>query len=59
MLFEIFNDKGHRVFFTNSENCLPEKNNLEAMLKNGYKFKCDDKTLTRKAINELYSKISK
>lgn len=59
MLFEIFNDKGHRVFMTNSENCLPEKEHINSMIANGYKVKLDSKTLTKKATLELYSKTSK
>lgn len=57
--FEIYNDKNRRVFLTNSINCLPEKEHLDSMLKNGYKVKLDNKVLTKKAINELYSKTSK
>ena len=55
-LFEIYNDKNRRVFCTNTQSCLPPKEHLDSMLKNGYKVKLDGKILTKKAINELYSK---
>lgn len=58
-LFEIYNDKNRRVFCTNGQSCLPQKEHLDSMLKNGYKVKLDNKALTKKAINELYSKTSK
>ena len=58
-LFEVYNDKNRRVFFTNSINCLPAKEHLDSMLKNGCKVKLDNKGPTKKAINELYSKTSK
>ena len=54
MKFEIYNNKNERVFITSSIECLPQKEYLDSMIKNGYKFKLDDKTLTKKQIIELY-----
>lgn len=58
-LFEIYNDKNRRVFWTNSQNCLPPKEHMDSMVKNGYKVKVGNKILSKKGINELYSKPSK
>ena len=56
MLFEVYNDKAKRVYFTHDISCIPEKEHIDSMLKNGYKIKVEGKTLTKKAINELYKK---
>lgn len=56
-LFEIYNDKNRRVFWTNSINCLPQKEHLDSMIKNGCKIKVNNKQLGKKAINELYKEV--
>ena len=56
MLFEIFNDKDTRVFITHYESCIPEKSDIDSMLKSGHKFRLDSKLLTKKALNELINK---
>ena len=53
MLFEIYTEKGRRLFYTTSEECLPPKEQINSMLNAGYKFKLDGKLLTKKALNEL------
>lgn len=53
--FEIFNDKGHRVFITHDKMCIPKKEDIDSMLSNSYKIKLDNKNATKKMINELYS----
>lgn len=58
-LFEIFNEKGSRVFVTKEIVCLPEKEHLNSMLLNKYKIKIDGKTATKKTINEIYSRTQK
>lgn len=52
-LFEIYNEKGNRLFYTNSEECLPPKEQISSMLNAGYKFKLNGKSITKKALNEL------
>ena len=52
-IFEIFNDKGRRVFYTYDKTCIPSKEQLEAMFKGGYKIKLNGVTVTKKKINEL------
>lgn len=52
-LFEIYTEKGSRLFYTSSEECLPSKEQINSMLNVGYKFKLDGKTLSKKALNEL------
>lgn len=53
-LFEIYNDKNKVVFWTNSKSCLPEKEHIDSMLRNGYKIKVDGKQPAKKAINDIY-----
>lgn len=55
-LFEVFNEKGNRVFFTIYDSCIPSKDEIDIMTKNGYKFKANGKFLTKKAINKLLKK---
>lgn len=44
MKFEIFNLQGKRVFWTESEKCVPSKEELAYMVKNSrYKVKMDGK----------------
>lgn len=52
-IFEIFNDKGRRVFYTYDKICIPSKEQLEAIFKSGYKIKLNGVTVTKKKINEL------
>jgi hypothetical protein len=53
MLFEIYNEKGRRLFYTSSEECLPSKEQTNSMLNAGYKFKLDGKILSKRAVSEL------
>ena len=53
MLFEIYNEKGNRVFYTDCKNCLPSIEQVNAMLNDGYKFKLDAKSISKKNISEL------
>lgn len=53
MLFEIYNDKGNRVFYTDNKNCLPSIEYINAMLNDGYKFRVDEKLISKRAIGEL------
>lgn len=53
MLFEIYTEKGRRLFYTSSEEGLPPKEQINSMLNAGYKFKLDGKTISKKILNEL------
>lgn len=53
MLFEIYSEKGGRLFYTSSEECLPSKEQINSMLNAGYKFKLDGKILAKKSLSEL------
>ena len=53
MLFEVYNDKGRRVYFTHDFSCIPEKEHIDSMMKNGYKIKLNNAIMTKKKINEL------
>lgn len=44
MLFEEFNSKGKRIFFTESKECIPSKKELEYRNEtNGHTYKMDGK----------------
>lgn len=58
MLFEIYSEKGRRLFYTTSEECLPPKEQINSMSKAGYKFKLDNKTVTIKKIKEQLKEAS-
>lgn len=53
-IFEIYNNKNHRVFYTYQQSCIPDKKTLNNMIVNGHKIKIDNKTVTKKAINEMF-----
>lgn len=52
MKFEVINDKGQVVMTTTSENCIPDKDDIESMSKSGYKFRIDGKVVTKKKLSE-------
>lgn len=53
-LFEIFNSKSKRVFYTHQKTCIPNKSQLYEMIKLGYKIKIDNKIATKKIIDEIF-----
>ena len=53
MLFEVYSEKGSRLFYTSNEECLPPKEQVNSMMNAGYKIKLDGKLLTKKVLNEL------
>lgn len=55
MIFEIFDEKGKRVFFTYDINCVPNKTQLNSMIKGGYKLKLNEKFITKKKLEEIIS----
>ena len=56
MEFEIFNDKGNRVFYTHQEQCIPTKSQISSMSKQGYKFKIDGKNISKTKALEMARK---
>lgn len=66
MKFEVFNDKKNRKFWCESKACLPTISEITAMSKIGYKFKMDNKVISKTALinyikgdkNEDTNKIS-
>ena len=56
-IFEVFNDKGKRLFFTYDKSCIPPKEQLEAIIKDGYKIKVNETTITKKKLNELLKEM--
>lgn len=56
-IFEVFNDKSKRLFFTYDKLCIPPKEQLEAIIKDGYKIKVNGATITKKKLNELLKEI--
>lgn len=59
MKFEIFNEKNKVVFNTQEKQCLPDKHQINTMIKIGYKFKIDGKLLTKKQLTELINNKEK
>lgn len=53
MKFEVVNDKGKVVFNTTEISCLPTKTEINSMIKAGYKFKLDNKSITKKKLEEI------
>lgn len=56
-IFEVFNDKGKRLFFTYDKSCMPPKEQLEAIIRDGYKIKVNGTTVAKKKLNELLKEI--
>lgn len=56
-IFEVFNDKGKRLFFTYEKSCIPPKEQLKAIIKDGYKIKVNGATITKKKLDELLKEI--
>ena len=59
MKFEAINPFGKTVMNTEYEECVPDKEQTESMLKVGYKFKHDGKILNRKELNEFLRNIGR
>lgn len=53
MKFEILDEKGKAVFNTNMIECIPVKNHIDMMSKSGYKFKIDNKIISKKKLEEF------
>ena len=53
MKFEVINDKNKVVMHTESMSCIPNREIVESMITSGYKFKVDNKILTKKKIIDL------
>lgn len=53
MKFEVINDKNKVVMHTESISCIPDRGIIESMIAAGYKFKIDNKILTKKKIIDL------
>ena len=53
MKFEIIGYDGINRMTMHEESCFPTVEELQSMLKLGYKFKLDDKTLTKGAVLDL------
>ena len=53
MKFEVLTDKGQVVMITTSTICIPDKNIIEYMSKADYKFKLNNKPITKKKLEEF------
>ena len=53
MKFEAINPFGKTVMNTEYEECVPDKEQIESMLKVGYKFKRDGKMLNKKELSNF------
>ena len=53
MKFEIVNQDGKTVMQTESTECIPDRENIDLMIKGKYKFKIDGKIVSKKKIDEI------
>lgn len=53
MKFEVINPFGKVVYNTEYEERVPDKEQIDSMLKAGYKFKLNGKNLNRKELNNF------
>lgn len=56
MIFEIFNEKGARIFYTYQEQCIPSKSEIKSMLASNHKIKLDGKNLSKTKAIEIARK---
>ncbi|MBS7360332.1 MAG: hypothetical protein KIG53_06990 [Oscillospiraceae bacterium] len=56
MKFEVVNFDGETVFNTKSKRCIPQRHQIESMLKAGYKIKIDGKVVSKKKLFEIIDK---
>lgn len=56
MEFEIFNEKGIRIFYTYQKQCIPTKSEMKSMLANNHKIKMDGKNLSKTKALEVARK---
>ena len=53
MKFEVINNQGETVMYTFHISCLPTLRQVKSMVKNGYKFKIDDKIVSKGKVEQL------
>ena len=56
MEFEIFNEKGARIFYTYQEQCIPSKSEIKSMLASNHRIKLDGKNLSKTKAIEIARK---
>ena len=56
MKFEIFCGDNRILFQTEQVKYIPNDTEIKAMIKNGYKFKIDGKSVNKKKIDEIIQK---
>ena len=59
MKFEVLNKDGCIIFNTPHEVCLPPIKHIDSMIKAGYKFKLDGKSITKNKLIENFNNIYK
>ena len=53
MKFEVINDKGRTMMSTTCLSCIPDADQIDAMIKYGYKFKINGKSVPKKKVIEF------
>lgn len=48
MKFEVINDKGRTMMSTTCLSCIPNADQIDAMIKHGYKFRINGKPVSKK-----------
>ena len=59
MKYEVLNINNQVMFFTFSEKCIHSKQEIEIMSKAGYKFRLDDKNISKSKLLEEINKMKK
>lgn len=53
MIFQILNEIGETVMYTENTKYIPNKQQIDIMAKAGYKFKMDNKIISKKKLEEF------
>lgn len=53
MMFTVINKDGRTVMRTEFPSCIPDKEQIDSMIKAGYKFKNEGKVISKTQIEEL------
>ncbi len=56
MKYEVFDSKNKRVFITKEMECIHTKSEIDSMNKAGYKFKINNKSITKTKLLEFIEK---
>ena len=58
-MFQVFDRDGRRVFFTEDNECVPQKEAMLCLLQDGYKLKSKERTIHKKDIDNFLKDFKK